>query len=798
MPRLFAFAICSLLLTAAVAPAKITTPITLQQIVEGQPLILTMKVGEWLPDKPGMVLVPADVLKGKFPFERVPVALAGDAEATKEKQLPKLLERLDKDVTLVIFATLRGKNFDVIGYTNGTWLHFKGTVESPGGKEKDVTRWQFTHAETYFTRTYKGSTDDMLKALKAGLKGEKLPAYDETAEPGFGPPLKKKQSSARAGGTPLGVIQLPFLGLIAALAVLFPALFGGLALMMKRWVAALSIASAVTIFTSLFLYFPHWIRWSGLTTFSRVWFFCAILSAVGAMWAGRRYRQAKKQNKADNFQPKYIDRAGLVCLLVVVGGLLLTAVLFKWSLLESPFLESLLLAVPAVACLLYLLLAWYRHEQTPVTVSAETVGLWAGGFACAMAGMFFLSPVGNHQATTHGQAGVTLQAEPLWVFQPAEGGEVVSSPLVVGDRVIVAVHHRQGLSQYGRVYALERDTGKEIWRFDDDTNLKPLFSSPTAGGDVVYIGEGYHTDQDSKLFCIELDTGKKRWEFPTTSHTESTPATDGKYVVFGAGDDGVYCVDAATGEKVWQYDHDGTGVHVDANILIVGNRVYGGSGTSQRRHENRIFCLDLKTGNEIWGEKIEYSAWGSPSAYGRNVYFATGNGTMSVDRDPKVGVVLCRDAVNGGAVWQRALPNSLVCQPAVDRYQVYVGSRDGKLYALDRANGEQVWSRDLGSPVLASPVVVTDPKTHLPEVVYAQSHTGNFVALSPLNGQPFWTLDFRGLTQQPYADTVTVPAVLREEADGKRSRRIFVGLGFGLSASASPTARLYCFRDTSE
>jgi len=796
MPRLFAFAVCYLLVTAAVAPAKITTPITLQQIVEGQPIILTMKVSEWLPDKPGMVIVPVEVLKGKFPFDRVPVALAGDAEATKEMQVPKLLERLDKDVTLVVFATLRGKTFDAIGFTDGTWLHFKGAVEANEGK--DVTRWQFTHAETYFTRTYKGSTDDLLKLLKAGFKGGKLPAYDETAEPGFGPPLKKKQSSANSGHTPLGVIQLPFLGLIAALAVLFPAVFGGLALMMKRWVAALSVASAVTIFTSLFLYFPHWVRWAGLTNFSRVWFFCAAICVVGALWAGRRYRKAKAENRVESFQPKYVDRAGLTFLLILTTGLLLTAKLFKWSLLESPFLESFLLTVPVAACLVSLLLVWRRREPGPVSVSTETVGLWAGGFACAMAGMFFLAPVGDQAAVTRGQAGITLQAEPVWVFQPDEGGEIVSSPLVVGERVIVAVHHRQGFTQYGRVYALDKESGKELWQFDDGGNLKPLFSSPAAGGDVVYIGEGYHTDKDSKLFCIELETGKKRWEFSTTSHTESTPATDGKYVVFGAGDDGVYCVDAATGDKVWQYTHDNTGVHVDANILIVGDRVYGGSGTSKNRQENRIFCLELKTGNEIWGEKIEYSAWGSPNIYGRNVYFTTGNGTLSVDRDPKIGQVLCRDAMNGGAVWERSLPNSLVSQPAVDRYQVYVGSRDGRLYALDRATGEVVWDRDLGGPVLASPVVVTDPKTHLPEVIYAQSHTGNFVALSPLNGQPFWSLDFRSLTQQPYADTVTVPAVIRETHDGKRSRRLFVGLGFGLSASASPTARLYCLRDTSE
>ncbi|WP_020474102.1 outer membrane protein assembly factor BamB family protein [Zavarzinella formosa] len=795
MRSLFTLALGCLLFSPAIAPAKITKPVTLEQVVKEQPLILTVKVGEWLPDKPGMVLVPVEVLKGKFAFERIPVALAGDKEANDEKQVPKLLERLDKDVTLLIFATQRGKVFDAIGYVNGTWLHFAGNVEQQDGK--DVTRWRFTHAETYFTRTFKGTTEELLKAVQEGLKGNKLPAYDETAEPGFGPPLKKKQSSAKSGYTPLGVIQLPFIGLIVALAALFPTVFGGLALMMKRWVAALSVGSFVTILTALYLYFPHWIRWSGLTTFSRVWFACAGMAGIGAMWSIRRYRLATKENRTEEFQPRYLDRVGLAAVLGLIAVMVLSAVAFKWSLRESPFLESILLAVPATACLGTILLAWFRKETTPVAVSTETIGLWAGGFACAMAGMFFLSTSGYQVPTNYGKAEVKLQEEALWVFQPAEGGEVVSSPLVVGDRVYVAVHHRQGFTQYGRIYALERDTGKQIWEFDDEGAMKPIFCSPTSDGDALFIGEGYHTDRDSKLYCIDLETGKKRWEFKTDSHTESTPATDGKRVVFGAGDDGVYCLDAKTGEKLWQFTGE-NGLHVDANVLLAGDRVYAGSGTSQRRNTNRIFCLDVKTGNEIWGENIEYSCWGSPNIGARNVFFATGNGTLSVDRDPKVGVVLCRDAATGAAVWQRALPNSLVCQPALDRYQVYVGSRDGKLYALDRRTGEEIWSRDLGSPVLASPVVVADPKTKVAEVIYAQNHEGLLMAVSPLNGQPFWSLDFRSLTQQPYADTVTIPAVLREENDGKRSRRLFVGLGYGLSASASPTARLYCLRDTSE
>ena len=261
------------------------------------------------------------------------------------------------------------------------------------------------------------------------------------------------------------------------------------------------------------------------------------------------------------------------------------------------------------------------------------------------------------------------------------------------------------------MYALDPATGSILWKFTGgDQRVKPLFCSPTFADGRLYFGEGYHTDQDSKMYCLDAATGSKLWEFKTTSHTESTPAVADDRVVFGAGADGMYCLDATTGEKVWQYPAAG-GLHVDGNPVIHDGRVYAGSGKSRKSTSNRVFCLDLATGTEVWSEKVEYSCWGSPAVVGKHVLFPTGNGTFSEDRQPVAGLLLCRDAATGQPVWQRALPNSLVGKPAADRYQVYVGCRDGNCYALDRQTGEVVWGKPLQAPVLASPAVAVRPKS---------------------------------------------------------------------------------------
>ena len=800
----------AVLVLADSSNAKITNPVTLEQLVKDQPLIFTAKIIEFLPDKPGLVFAPVDKLRGEFQFERVPVNLAGDKEAIDEKQPALLLERLEKELPIVVFAGRRGRTIDAVAYTNGTWIRLAGQVEKEGDKE--ITRWRFLHCETYFRRTFKGTTQEMIDAVKSGLKGGKLPAYNEKEEPGYGPPLKKPKSGEGKNPSansslltphsllPLAVIQLPFLGLIVALAALFPAIFGGAAIMMRRWVGALSVASFVSILAALAVYFPSWLAWTGIRSLSTMWIVGAVICGLGALWTAYRYRRAIREGRSDEFQPRYLDRSGLAVVVLLIAGGLMVVNLLGESVRESPWLELLLLLVPAVVCLGYVLLQFFiTAEATPVAVSAETVGAWAGMFACAIAGVALMAgPRGPAMTAGDARGGLKLVEQPLWVFEPKEKGEIVSTPFVTQERIYVTVHHRPNpVSQYGRVYALDPANGNVLWTFDDDENLKPMFCSPVFADGKLYFGEGYHTDRDSKMFCVEAATGKKVWEFSTNSHTESTPAVaDGK-VVFGAGDDGVYCLDANSGTKLWQFSVEG-GLHVDANPLIHDGRVYAGSGTSKRSKANRIFCLDLKTGNEIWGEKIEFSAWGSPNASGNHVYFVTGNGTFSEDRAPISGQVLCRDAVSGKPIWERTLPNSILCRPAVDRYQVYVGSRDGNCYALDRHSGEVIWSKNLQGLVLASPTIDVNPQTKTGEVLYAVGSQGMLEALSPVDGSLYWSISFRDLIETPHVNTVSTPVISRSEKGGKVTRRVYIGLGFGSSAVATPTARLYCFLNSVE
>ena len=798
MPRL---PLPILLFLAATADAKIINVVTMEQLVKEQPVILIAKVAVFLPEKPGMVLAPVEKLRGEFPFGGVPVNLKGDQEAIKEKQPALVLDRLEKDLPLVIFASRRGRTYVAVAYTNGTWIRMSGRVEKDADKE--VTRWQFQHCETYFRRTYKGTTAEMIETIRGGLKGKKLPPYNPKEKPGYGPPLKKKRPSPTSAGPmalPFGVIQIPFLGLIAALAALFPAVFGGMALMMRRWVAALSVASLVSVLSALVLYFPNWIGWTGIKSLTTMWITGAIIAGLGAFWAAHRYRRAIRVGRGDDFQPRYLDRIGLTrircgCSRRIGLRAWHTAVVAGIALDGSRRSSGAVVGVFVFRNRSSLASRTGRSSGTDLRGDRRLVG-WLVCVCCCRR-RTDVRPARAGIVIAAGSARVKLVAEPLWIFQPKENGQIRAKPCVTAERIYVSVHHRKGFDQYGVVYALDPRSGSILWQFDNEQDLKPLFSSPVCADGRLYFGEGYHTDHNSKLFCLDAATGTKLWEFPTQSHTESSPVVaDGK-VVFGAGDDGMYCVAAATGKKVWQFPSDG-GLHIDSNPLIHDGKVFAGSGTSQRSKSTRIFCVDLKTGQEIWSESTAYSAWGSPVATGNLVYFATGNGTFSEDREPVAGMVLCREAETGKPIWQRPLANSVVSRPAVDRYQVYVGCRDGNCYALDRRTGDVVWSKSLQSPVLAAPAIDVSPQMGIGEVLYAIGNLGELEALSPADGSLFWAINFRSLIDIPYVESISTPVVVRDNQNGTQIRRVYVGLAFAPSPDAAPTARLYCFLNTAD
>ncbi len=814
---LFVCIICCV--TASSAQAVITAPIRLKDLIEKEEFIFVAKVKEVFPDKPGMVLAPDKNLKGKAPFERMPVNLTGDSDAKKGKHTDVLLERIEKDTPIVFFASKdeNGK-YAAFGFSNGTWFQLEGRVEKKDAAE--VVRWSFLHCEPYLRRTFKGTTDEMKQLVTDVLaKKKEPPALDSKEKPGFGPPIKKTSSV----GYPLAVIQLPFLGLIAALAALFPAVFGGLALFMKRWVAALSTTGIVSLFVALPVLAPGWCAQRAVYSAYGMWISCGTLFLTGALWSARRYRVAIARREAEIMQPRRFDRIIMAVLAVVGAGALAIGAGLSLPLWANEIWRWVLAgAVGSTITAYYLITNHLRapEQAAPLRVSAETVLLFGLAVSCALFGSWESGRFSKHGSTVMagaggiGQPSLSPDTAVVWKFEPQLGGMVVNT-CATPERVYAAVFAMpRPTSQYGCVYAFDAKTGDELWKFpnaktfakDPDFKMKPAFSAPVHADGRLYFGEGLHQHENSRLFCLDAASGDLLWVYETESHTESTPVVaDGK-VVFGAGYHGIHCVDAINGpvnnQPLWRFPRDAKAsdrlLHVDSNPVIADGRVYAGSGykpdyVKDSGKINTFFCLDLNTGEPKWQHRLEDAVYGSALVKDGRVYHGTGNSTYNEQIDSKRPGVICRDAATGEEIWYRQLPENVLGKPVADRYQLFVGCVDGKAYALDLRSGVINWKLPIDSAIYATPVVDANQESGIADVVYFAGKEGALTAVSPYSSSRiFWSINLSYWTQSAIDQTAT-PTLLRVEDDKAIRRRLFCGFCQGQLGSGA--ARLFCIED---
>jgi outer membrane protein assembly factor BamB len=781
----------------APARAVIKNIVPLRSVIAGEQMIFMAKVDKIDPSRPAIVFTAGEALKGKISFGRMPVNMTGDAEAKREKHTEKILKRLAPELNVVMFVSKRGPRYLAFVFSNGTWFQMEGRGDKP-----EEVKWSFLHGEPYLRRTFKGGTEELKKIVQDGLANKPSPAPDEKAEPGFGPEVeqnpKSKETKPPQGmpiysGPVFGVAPTFLLiGPLALLATLFPTVFGGLALIMKRWMVALSACCTLSTIYFLHAWFFGRLEGTWFGPVSVLWLTMGVFSALCAVWSARRYRKAIEAGDTETFTPRRWDRIVLGLLSVIGLAIAALGIVNKKSLFLSPWLDVVAFSVPVWAATIAVLSI--RSSDSKTGISVETVFMWGLVFACVSVAALEFGRSQTKWATSVTVAETSDRAPrpagKLWEWKAPADGKIYPTPFIADGKVYLAAVQGAGLSSNGAVFCLDAATGSFVWNFDNDQSMKMVFCSPVVADGRVFIGEGFHEDHDCRMFCLDARDGKKLWEFPTTSHTESTPnVVDGR-VYFGAGDDGIYCVSASDGKKIWNYP----GVHVDTRPVVAGGRLYVGSGVGDIHKTTLLLCLDAATGKEIWKTPVDLPAFAPPALADGQVFFGIGNGNVSASDDNPRGALLCVDAAAGNRIWQCDARDTILGQPAVDSERVYFTSRDGNCYAASRANGRVRWKKSLGGPIVAGPALVsTENHPGTVSSLYVAGTDGKLECLNADSGKAYWSMDLHSLTSVPNVAVNAAPAVqVLREGDVER-RRIFVGVE--LSNELSHIARWYCFED---
>jgi len=272
----------------------------------------------------------------------------------------------------------------------------------------------------------------------------------------------------------------------------------------------------------------------------------------------------------------------------------------------------------------------------------------------------------NH--TGEAQTTSTARASPFW--SNATGGDVSSSPAVVGGRVFVG-------NMNNKFYCLNVTTGKQLWSYATESQV---FSSPAVAGGRVFMGS-----LDYQIYCLNITSGELLWNYATESYVYSSPAVADGRVFVGSNDFKLYCLNATTGKSLWNYT---TGSYVFSSPAVAGGRVFVGSCDSH------VYCLNASTGKQLWNYTAGDEVRSSPAVAGGRVFVG------SDDRH-----VYCLNVTTGAQLWNYPTGWGVLSSSAVAGGRVFVGSQDNKVYCLNATTGKQLWNYSTGNIVQSSPAV---------------------------------------------------------------------------------------------
>ena len=238
----------------------------------------------------------------------------------------------------------------------------------------------------------------------------------------------------------------------------------------------------------------------------------------------------------------------------------------------------------------------------------------------------------------------------------------------------------------GRVFALNGDgllrafdgaTGTVVW-----SALLPgqfaFSSAPTAHNGVIYTGGA---GSGGTVYATNANTGALLWTSSVMNGDSSSPAvtSDGVYVSYACPN--VYKLDPATGAKIWHY----------------APGCSGGGGTNPVLYNLRLYVRDSAgTIHDSFNGAVigNFVAKNAPAFSGSRGFFLEGSNVFGT-----FGTLRARDVDTNTVLWSFAGDGFLQSAVLVVNDYVYVGSSQGRLYAVNAANGQQVWVTQAGTSI---------------------------------------------------------------------------------------------------
>jgi outer membrane protein assembly factor BamB len=264
---------------------------------------------------------------------------------------------------------------------------------------------------------------------------------------------------------------------------------------------------------------------------------------------------------------------------------------------------------------------------------------------------------------------------------------------------------------------------------------------------AMFRGNSSHTGVYDSVGAPKL-TGVK-WKFHTNGYVISSPAIANGAAYVGSTDGNLYAVDLQTGSQKWKFKTD---ARVVSSPAVENGVVYFGS------YDGQFYAVDAASGQLKWkfatpGER-RFAAkhlhgslppgetmpdpfdcfLSSPVVSNGNVYLGSGDGN-----------VYALDAASGKLNWKFQTGDVVHASPAVVDGTVFIGSWDSYFYALDAATGKEKWRLKTGEDhEIYNQVGIQSSAAVADGIVYFGCRDSNLYALDARTGEKKWAYNNKG------------------------------------------------------
>jgi outer membrane protein assembly factor BamB len=276
------------------------------------------------------------------------------------------------------------------------------------------------------------------------------------------------------------------------------------------------------------------------------------------------------------------------------------------------------------------------------------------------------------------------------------GTQFHGNPLVI-DSIVYFGTDQGSRGQRGVLYAVDRYTGKSIWKFPADPGLP---SDICAWDSLIYV-----MSYADEILAVNRNTGALVWRtatgwtfepdrlrerINTMPRRTSVPVIGGARLFVPARDSAVICLDAGTGEIIWSAKFP---AGISSQVTLIDTLL--AFGTTDRA----MVYLRCADGSEVRRDSLDVLPLLTMTYAQGKLLFLAG------DDDARPRDIFAVYPASGATAWQQSLesddPDAYWYAPRIHVWngQVIIGSTDGLIAAFAISDGSPAWTYRLKGQV---------------------------------------------------------------------------------------------------